>query len=115
MNLLRHILAITLSLALGLAPVAAAEMRGPLSGVQSVTLCSGDGAKVISLDSDGNPVEVAHVCLDCCLVVSDLPQATALPKPLRLVRFSAVLTPKTRILPRPMAVKPWTRGPPLSV
>lgn len=112
MKILRLISAVLLSLVLGLAPVSAGFSRGPVGPVLTLTICTGDGTKTISLDQDGLPINARHVCLDCCLVVNQLPENTALAIISRLGRRISVGIFADTAVVFQHSVKPDARAPP---
>lgn len=117
--ILRLCLSALLSLALtGAGMTAGAEHGGPMPGQTEMVICSGDGAKTVTLDAEGNVVDPAdcagHGCPDCLQPGPALaPQALARPLP-PVTRCETCLPRPERPLDR-SAVTGTARGPPSEV
>ncbi|MFT7524007.1 MAG: hypothetical protein ACI92A_001872 [Candidatus Paceibacteria bacterium] len=118
MNFFRLICVLSLSLALGLAPIAAQNARAQTSGLVTLTICSDGGAKTVTLDRDGNPVnpvKAGHACFECCLVAKFLPETLTVPKP-HLRKFPVSHATLTQPQPKTdFPCKPRARAPPVLI
>lgn len=117
--ILRLCLSALLSLALiGSGMTAGADHRGPMAGQTAMVICSGDGARTVTLDAEGNVVDppdcAGHGCPDCLQPGPALvPQALARPFP-PVTRCETCLPRPERPLDR-SAVTGTARGPPSEV
>lgn len=111
---MRALTALVLCLVLAFASVSMAVARGQVPMGATVALCSEDGALLVALDAQGNPVPASpHLCPDClgASTAVVLPEDAKLPARLPVVRLVTVLRP---VLPGAgTAVIPCkARGPP---
>lgn len=113
--MMRILLSFLLSLTLGLASVGMAIARTDGGLSRQITICSGQGTAVISIDANGNPVGTPHHCPDCLTGVT-----MALP-PVDIVgeakRAKGLLpSPVSGRAPPALArLAPRAQGPPFSV
>lgn len=114
--MMRHpVLAILLAVLLALGAQASALARGAVADAgMAVTLCTGDGPRVVMLDADGQPVAPRHHCPDC-VVTAALPpaalRAASAPATSRRLAMSAPVPFGALRLPRGA---PFARAPPPS-
>jgi len=111
----RALICLFLSLTLGVASVALAVARTDGGLSRQITICTGQGAAVISLDASGNPIRALHHCPECLISVTfALPPVAVriLPSPAQ-----SVMHPPARAAtaPDPDHVDPRAQGPPVSV
>jgi hypothetical protein len=64
-----RLLPLLLSVLIGLTGFTLAGARGQTRTGESVILCTGAGALVVTLDAEGNPAGPAHVCPDMALAL----------------------------------------------
>lgn len=112
--MLRAFSAFFLSLILSMTSVtmAVARAQAPVAG--QITICSGYGIVIISVDAEGNPTGPVHPCPDCLagLVLAPAPETPAAHRPdLRSVRHMPLPVGSPVGLRVPIAK---SRGPPLS-
>ena len=109
----RPIVSALISLLLVFTSVATAESRATTGPVFSLVICSDGGARTITIDGQGNPVSMAHGCLDCCLVAFDLPTIT--PGLTHLPRLESRLAILRDLAPqvKPTPSRPNSRAPPV--
>ena len=75
---MRVIIGLVLSVLLSLTSVTMAMARVQIAGSMQITICSGDGTHYeITLDANGNPIDVPHHCPDCAAATAPPPVATA--------------------------------------
>lgn len=115
MKLRLHPLALLLSLAVILTPLARHGVAAGDGASYSLVICSENGTEVIGVDQDGNPVSAAHHCFECCLVANAMTVELRLPSSHRLVPEIVVWPDTNRLERQNASVKPMTRGPPALV
>jgi hypothetical protein len=67
LTLMRIYMAITLSLAIVLAGLTAAQMQGMVDPAGQIVLCTGSGPVTVHVDEDGQPTRPPHHCPDCVM------------------------------------------------
>jgi hypothetical protein len=113
---LRVIMGLVLSVLLSLTSVTMAMARVQIAGSMQISICSGDGTHhEITLDANGNPIDVPHHCPDCAAATAPPPGALAPDRAQPIARSApqvcALILPDTVQTP-PV---PPARGPPSGI
>lgn len=112
---LRHtrLLPVLLSVLIGLTSLTLGHARGQARMGETVVLCTGSGAVVVTLDAEGNPTGPAHICPDMALaLMAGVAAASPALPDARLVR-SERLVVATALPPQPVTLPlGQPRGPP---
>ena len=111
-----RVLTFTLALLIAVTSQQMAMARGTMKDAAGqVVLCTGHGIKTVTIDHNGDPIDVVHICPDCTLTLAEsiaAPTAATLP----VTHMHALWqTPVTdlQIALIPTFANP--RGPPLSL
>lgn len=117
--MMRRLLILFLSVALGLASVSMAVARTQARTVGQITICSGYGVVTVAVDASGSPVGTplvpAHLCPDCLagLTLGPLPvqpQVSRPATPAQPVWPVAIVAPSGHA-----SLAPQARGPPFVI
>jgi hypothetical protein len=87
--------------------------RGTVMSGESVILCSGAGAVVVTISPDGRPVGAPHVCPDMALSLLAAAEATPPGPPAARQASTAVFWSDIAAAAGRPAPDPIARGPPL--
>ena len=112
---MRVLISIFLALLLAVTSVTFATARVQAVGTTQMVICAQGGARLVTLDAAGTPVETPHHCPDCLAAVPPLPSPVAV-----LARpdgpFTAPLWPaRAQTAPKVTTRTALARGPPLFV
>lgn len=112
---IRPIVALCLAFALALLGAATAAPHPMSAGGMTIEICADDGARTITVDANGNPVEPGQDCLDCvfCLAADKVAMAPSDATADAPVTWRAAQpSPLRRHRPMSQALWPQPRGPP---
>ena len=102
---------ILLALVVALSSVTTTVARAAHHGLQSIVICSGHGARTITLDANGNRVTPVH-CPDCVAAATTALLPEVIPAPAPTLRLVARSLPAREAAPDARDVP--ARRPPLS-
>lgn len=111
--LLRIYLTLGLALAVALASIGHVQARHQVHGATTMVICTGYGLVQITLDLDGEPVELTLPCPDCTLTATPLLPADTGAVGLQSLVGQVALTPHVATF-HPAAAGFWhqSRAPP---
>ncbi len=84
-----------------------------MNAAGQVVICTGHGVQTITIDHQGDPIEVVHICPDCALTLAALAQApTTAPAPVIHMQVLGQTPVRDLQIPSvPTSAQP--RGPPV--
>jgi hypothetical protein len=114
MRPIKSTLTLCLCLTLLITSATGAFARGQMAFGQTVVICAGGEASLITLDARGNPIDAARSCPECFAVTAGLPPVpVALAAPAN--RWQRLANPVPMQWAVQVAVHVFARGPPVLI
>ncbi|MBU2994700.1 hypothetical protein Q4555_04965 [Octadecabacter sp. 1_MG-2023] len=110
-----RLLTLTLAMLIAMTSLQMAQARGIMaSAVGQYVLCSGQDSETITLDINGNPIEVAHTCVDCALTFAETSTRATFVDPQLIHMQTLVQAPVTAAFTLTLPKGHPARAPPLT-
>ncbi|MCF2905286.1 hypothetical protein L0666_09815 [Octadecabacter sp. CECT 8868] len=116
MTKMTRLLTLTLAILIAMTSLQMAQARGIMaSAMGQFVLCSGQDSEIITLDINGNPIEIAHTCVDCALTLAETSTPPTLADPQLIHMQTLVQVPVTAAFRLSLLKGHPARAPPLMV
>ena len=111
-----RVLTFTLALLIAVTSQQMAMARGTMKDAAGqVVLCTGHGIKTVTIDHNGDPIDVVHICPDCALTLAEVLPALAMATLPAIHMRTLGQTPVIDLLIASIPISANSRGPPLSL